>query len=416
MAVIQSPTYAAQTDIELWVVDTQFAPGEFDASRAWLEQWKDQFNASNPDIRLTAFPAAISEETVAVRIAAGNPPDIVHISSNVLSRWIAGDLLGGLLLPLDRYFERSRLRNAFIPDVIDMARYGEHILGMPYALQIIFMTRNLDVYDRSGVAEPQTWEEHVGVTRRLTQYGSEGQVLQWGHGWSVSAAAIVYWLDLGLRQLGYADGMIPQTAGQARIFHDDSIKTLSYLFDLWSLGPQLVSQGRSGNNFIAGRTAEVMGFANAVPQFQQMLERGDNVVFRRLPGPGPDTDGVWINPWVYSILSSTKHPDEAWRVLEDLTSAQANKDYLMTAHQVLPVHRAHLTDRDILSRPMTKELIEILYTPMYNYGPKHILMTSWHTLTGQPLLQALNKEMGMETALEVAQETLNTRLRQLMGE
>jgi multiple sugar transport system substrate-binding protein len=125
------------------------------------------FTAENPGVRIKEFsiPYPRFEETLMVRLAAGNAPDILTASDTMLFSFLTGEHLA----PLDSLVNLGGLRSEFVP----AQRMGE-VGGRTYGLLIDYVSYALLVNKRllreAGIVQPpRTPEEFLAAAKKLTR-------------------------------------------------------------------------------------------------------------------------------------------------------------------------------------------------------------------------------------------------------
>ena len=125
------------------------------------------FTAENPQVKIKEFsiPYPRFEETLMVRLAAGNAPDVVTASDTMFFSFLTREHLA----PLDPLVNLARLKSEFLP----AQRMGE-VGGRTYGLLIDYVSYALLVNKRllreAGIAQPpRTPEEFLAAAKKLTR-------------------------------------------------------------------------------------------------------------------------------------------------------------------------------------------------------------------------------------------------------
>jgi ABC-type glycerol-3-phosphate transport system substrate-binding protein len=132
---------------------------------------------------------------------------------------------------------------------------------------------------------------------------------------------------------------------------------------------------------------------------------------RRVVGPKAGQDIIRFNAGTMYILSTSKHPDEAWRVLADFTSPENSAEYLQAQISYLPVRRSVLGKMNtIVTHPLATKMAQLMYSPMTTYGAVHEYWSSFFTTGGNLILSALQGKRAIPGTLEEAERLMNATL------
>jgi multiple sugar transport system substrate-binding protein len=136
----------------------------------------DKFMAAVPNLKVNQVPgapeAAVLEKYKA-SAAAGTPPDVISLNTNV-----TGDLVASRMLAALDDLIKSRgqgfSRDAFYPDVLGAQTVEGKLYGVPRFVQTMLLYYNKDLFQKAGLAEPNenwTWEKEVlDTAARLKSY------------------------------------------------------------------------------------------------------------------------------------------------------------------------------------------------------------------------------------------------------
>ncbi|MGI6081693.1 MAG: ABC transporter substrate-binding protein [Limnochordia bacterium] len=391
---------AGKTPIVMWF-SSQPAPVS-----EWAASFEEDFNERHPGIRLTVemHPSVSAlREKLIVAVAGGVAPDIFYESSNVMSQWI----LSKLAMPIDRYLDAMPDRSDLIPDVVRALRYDGKTWAVPFSVWPIGDLYNMDMLEGRGLARPTNWRELEATARRLLQLGETGQVQVFGYRKSNTDLMNYIDLQLAMEQLGSTTIATEGTKSNLRT--DAARQALTFLKDVVQAGMPNSNGGSDLASILGGR----VGVQHMYPGYElikiadQISAAGLNLEFHRYVGPESRRDIVHHNAGAFFIVSSTKHPDEAWRVLQAFLERRTLKGYLMAHGACLSIRLSHRTDPDLLARPYCASLIDSLVSPITTYGSNNPYYPYFRQPVGTFLLQAVNGQLAVETALEQAAELMD---------
>lgn len=371
----------------------------------WLEEFEQDFNATHDEIELVVevYPTVSEMRTkLVVALAGGVAPDIMYESSNVMSEWIANEIA----LPLDEYIAQSPDIADILPDAIAPLQYKGKTWALPFTLWPVFDLYNLDIYAQSGISLPDTWDELITATRKITKYEADNRVSL--SGYRGVAAPVWTFVDvhMAMEQLGQPSIVAGDTQG--RLNTTAAQQALTYIKELWQAGGEYIS-GTRLQDVLNGRAAvQHLGSGiNMVSLHGAVEELGINLALRRFVGPTKNTDVVQHNAGTFFVIASTKNPDEAWEALHYFLQPKNLKGYILAHTGVQSVRRSQMNDRDLLALPFARESIALLTPPITTSGPTHAIYSQFRQPVGQILLDAAKGLTPINSSLAEAERLMN---------
>lgn len=392
----------AKVPIVMWLSSQPVGVNE------WAKQFQDQFNAQNPDIdlKVEVYPSVTTQrEKLLVALAGGVAPDIFYESSNTMGQW----MLSQVATPLDKYLDAMPDKRDLMPDVLRGVQYQGKIWALPFSVWPVNDLYNLDLFAQQGIALPRNWDEMITAARRLTKVDpNSGAVTVYGYRRTTNDLANFIDLQLAMEQLGATT--IDVDATKSTINSAEARRALTYIYEVGNAG---MPTGRGGSDTTAilnGTVAVQHMFlsytmANMV---NEIKSSGRNFKIARYVGPETGKDMVHHNAGTLFMVSSTKYPDAAWRVMQAWIERNNLKNYLMAHGSTLSVRISQATDNDLRSRPYAEEMMFSLVPPITSYGPTNPFFTEFRLPAGAFLTQAINGQISIESALEQAQKMIDT--------
>ncbi len=215
-----------QVAIDYW----HFYGGDFGVAH---EQAIAEFNASHPDIQVTAQyigSAWTGRDKLLTAIAAGTPPDVCLVDDY----WVPELAATGNIVKLGDYITANT-----VFDVFDLfwqsAKYNGEIWAMPYAASSLVLYYNKDMFRDAGLdpeAPPTTWGELVDCAKALTKdLDGDGQIDQWGLMMNTTTrSGVIYDFLPYLWQNG--GELFDEGYTECTIASEEATESLQYLQDL----------------------------------------------------------------------------------------------------------------------------------------------------------------------------------------
>lgn len=215
--LIAAPGLAQERVVHL--MSDEIAP----ESQAFYRAAAEDFEAANPGVRIELDFQGNMDEALAVRVAAGEPPEIASMQLERLLTY--ADL--GLLEPAAWWFEK------YGDDVVPLASIpykGVH-WDIPYALTSEMWWYRKDVLDEAGVAPPQTWADFLSAAEQLNDPDNNfyGIAIAAGPGeWTAWHYEVLLWQN---------GGFVFDTELQPIVDSPESIEALNFLKQLHQFSP-----------------------------------------------------------------------------------------------------------------------------------------------------------------------------------
>ncbi|MDR3441196.1 sugar ABC transporter substrate-binding protein [Telmatospirillum sp.] len=275
------------------------------------------FEAKNPDIRIDLKLINFADvENDAIRAAATNTaPDVSQIDNPQVATFASHNLL----LDLGPFVANSKVihREDFYPGPLTNATWQDRLYAIPRGANTIALFYNADMFRAAGLnpdAPPKTWDELYTVARKLTDPAAHR------YGLAYSAVAT----EEGTFQfLPFA-----QTAG-GDFDHLDNPGTVRAL-EFWQklLDEKIVSNDVlvwGQVDLMASFRAQNVAMAISGPWELPTLDREAKFDWRVAMLPvekegSPRASA--LGEHAYGVFKSSKHPQEAFRLLEYFISQQ----------------------------------------------------------------------------------------------
>lgn len=280
------------------------------------------------------------DEQLTVSIASGLPPDVAMISFN--TSLVFGKR--GALLPLSDFAMRDGLDldQYFYPPVVSMLTTNP--IAQPgtfyYLPQMVdttwFLYYNRDHFAEAGLAEsavPKTWSELETIARRLNRTTDSGHYTRLG----IDVAMVPYLENPYNAWLTAAGGEWFSSDMRKVVLNDvanEGVNTLQWMVDFTNE----VNGGVSGVNGVNqwARTGFYQGthsmFTYGVWAAFEIAENAPGIDFGI--ADLPHRDGYDFFPpmtlgWGYGIPANAPHPEEAWLLVQFLTTELDGGGYFM---------------------------------------------------------------------------------------
>jgi len=165
----------ASTTVELWSWRTQDAGVWEEVEKRLKEEGKD----INIDFR--AFLPTEYDAKVQLALQGGKGPDLMY-TRRLPSSSVEGMINADLLKPLDNLVDFKD----FNKNILKSVTYDGKEYGVPFAVQVVGIFYNKDIFDMFGIKEPDTWDELVEVAEKIKANGIDPFFVPGKEAWALT--------------------------------------------------------------------------------------------------------------------------------------------------------------------------------------------------------------------------------------
>ncbi|MDR3688694.1 MAG: extracellular solute-binding protein [Fimbriimonas sp.] len=304
------------------------------------------FVHEHPEVRLdvSVYPWGQYWAKVQTQMASGLAPDVMEFYSGSFGIWAAR----GALMPLDGLAKESGFSfSDFFPQALANCRWNGSLFALPTDIASWCLIYSTDLLEQSGIGKQDwpredramTWEQFQSLSRRLTLRKPDGSFAQYG-----MAAAQNWDLTMATMYGGdFTDRPVNPTRSTVR-GNEPLAKALIAIFqsqygDRTTLGQKPIADGAFTNNADTILISPKFAMGTTGPwALKQLREGGVHFGITPMPrGPGSRT---MISVNSLAIYSHSKHPKEAWKLLEFMTSLSIQRQQTATLKGIPSIRTA----------------------------------------------------------------------------
>ena len=369
--------FGSDNTVTIWSWRSQDAP-------VWQKVQKVLNSRGIPvKIKFTAFEATQYDSKVNLALQTGTGPDIVY------SRRLPGTrteslIKAGLYLPLNGKVDFSHFPDTILKSVT----YKNKIYGVPFAVQVVGIFYNKDIYKKYNLSVPRTWDELVNNAKILKSHGVTPFFVSGKHAWSLTMQHAM----CGVSILG-PEWIKKLTLGETD-FLDPKWTQLNTLLNNLKKYYQPGFLGNSTQDmdaaFAFGQAAMIF---YGIWGYQIWIKLNPNFHPGYFMVPPLTRDQ---KPWAYTYMdgafaltSNTKNPDMALKVLRFTATPEFGTIFASITYNIPAVSGAKLPDVPIL-----KKAVDIYqhHASPYVYWVGSVFVTGTPSLYGgvlSPGMQAM---------------------------
>jgi len=277
----------------------------------------DAYEKQHPNIAINYQMQSSQDyqQRLQTALQSKNSPDIVRLHTT----WFP--LLINDLLPAPaNTVSSTELENNFYPVVSSTLDLSGQVYGVPFALDGLALYLNTDLYQQSNLQVPQNWDDLLNNALALTVKDEQtGSITQAGVALGTTSN-VAHWSDIVTLML---------LQSNINLFDIDSNYTQETL-------EYYVSFAKSSNRVWDDTQPDsIIAFANQkvamifAPSWRasEIQALNPDLDFDIVPVPQlPDSPSInWASIWFEAVPQNSSHPQEAWKFLTYLASAEAQQ-------------------------------------------------------------------------------------------
>ncbi|MEI7543034.1 MAG: sugar ABC transporter substrate-binding protein [bacterium] len=293
-----------------------------------IKQSVELFKKANPgiDVKLERLPAGDSyTEKILTQISGGNPVDVMFVNAEQFYIYAKKFIL----LPLNDFVAKDKISmEKYYPKIIEKFTVDGNFYVLPRDIApVCVVFYNKQLFNKAGLKYPTPewdWNQMRSLAMKMTTKEKDGTtVFGFADEWGI-------WEPFVLSNGGkLVDNLKKPT--KCTLDSPEALEAFQYRQDLmfkYKVMPspsQLSAMGGVGASdlFIQGKAAMFMSGIWKTPFFRETVKFDwDATVFPKSPKGGK---GYLISGGGYSILKTTKYPQEAWKLLTFLAGEEGQK-------------------------------------------------------------------------------------------
>lgn len=365
-------------------------------------QWEPMvrdFEAKNPGIRLNVIEGPNETNLVenlytSAFLLGDSPYDLIYM--DVV--WIPKFAAAGWLLDLS-----DRVSEDELADYLDVAvaagRYQDGLYWIPHRADAGMLYYRKDLLQQAGLQPPNTFSELIQSSQVLQKQ----DLVPWGYVWQGRQYEGLVAMFVEILE-GYGGYWVNPDTGSVGLDQPNALQAVQFLRRAIELGispPGVTTYGEEETRrlFQSGNAAFLRNWPYVWASAVDSPVAGKIGIKPMVHAPTHDS-GACLGGWGLGISASTRHPDEAWRAIQYLTSADTQRDFILASGYV-PSRPALFTDPAIVAEyehyPQLLQVVQqaVLRPPIPQYAQASDILQRY-------LSAAVTGRMEPDAAMEAA--------------
>lgn len=318
--------------------------------RAQWEPIVERFEAENPDIDLEIVEGPNATNLVedlytSAFLLGDSIYDLVYMDIV----WTPKFAAAGWLEPLDDRVSDEDL-SAFLEGDIEGGRYNGELYRMPFRSDAGMLYYRKDLLEENGFDPPETTQELIEISQTLQEQGD----VEWGYVWQGRqyeglAAVFVEVLE------GHGGFWVNPETEEVGLDEPEAIAAVEFLTGtidkgISPTGVTTYQEEEARRFFQNGRTV----FMRNWPYVWPLANEDDSAVqgkiaIKPMVHEAGFSAGACQGGWGLALVKDSPHKEEAWRVIEFMTSESVQKQFILDTAYV-PSRRSLFNDPEIVAK------------------------------------------------------------------
>lgn len=375
-------------------------------------QWQpfvDEFEQENPniDLEIKAGPneTNLVEDLYTSAFLLGDSPyDLVYLDIV----WVPKFAAAGWLMPLSDRITEEEL-SKFLQGDVEGGRYNGELYRMPLRSDGGMLYYRTDLLKQGGYEPPETFSELLQISQALQQQTD----VEWGYLWQGKQYEGLSAMFVEILEGFGAFWVNPETL-EVGLDQPEAIQAVEFLLNtieegVSPAGVTTYAEEETRRLFQNGEAIFLRNWPYVYPLATDSEIAGQFAIKPMVHQPA-DSSGACQGGWGLGISQSTKHPDEAWKVIEFFNRPDVQKRFSL-ATGYAPALKSLYTDSELVAKysyfPQMLEVLEkaVLRPPIAQYAQASDILQRYLSAA---ITQTMTPEQAMNRA---AQET-----RRLLGD
>ncbi|GAA4855668.1 hypothetical protein GCM10023310_38310 [Paenibacillus vulneris] len=338
-------------------------------------------------------------------VAAGTVPDLIATWVNLIPDYQELGLVEDMTPLIKKHnLDLNRFEATYVDTIRGYDKSG--LVALPYDSNFNVIYYNKDIFDKFGVDYPKdgmTWDETIELAKRVSR---EEQGVRYR----------------GLEAEGYGklalQIALPSIKDGKSNFNNESWKQILELSKKIHTIPsnEPVPNVHQRNQFMKDRNLAMFATGNNFNLLQSDAAKGLNWDIAQYPSyPDKPNMAGMVDEHVAFVTKTSKHKDEAFKVIEILTSDAIQKKMTRASGKLSVLKDASIrrelgADMPVLQGKHLDAIFKGTYIPAYTSTSKY---PDASKLISEQVTKYLNDEQDVNTTLRAADEAIQNHIRQI---
>lgn len=370
-------------------------------------QWEPiqaDFNKNHPNIKLEIVKGPndtnLVEDLYTSSFLLGDSPyDLAYMDIVWVQKFAAADWLQDLSEKVDK----QELKEAYLEGDIAGGTYQDKLYRMPLRSDGGMLYYRTDLLKKGGFEPPNTFQELIKISKEL----QEKNLAKWGYVWQGKQYEGLSAMFIEILK-GYGGFWVNPETNEVGLDKPESIAAVDFLRttiteEISPPGVTTYAEEETRRLFQSGNTVFLRNWPYVYPLASESEIAGKFAIKPMVHTPG-ESSGACLGGWGFGIVKSTKHPEEAWEVIQYFNKPKVQRKFIIETGFV-PARKSLFNDQTLVAKfPYLPNLFQVvnnsvLRPPIAQYAQASDILQRYLSaaLTGSRSPESAMKAAAAET-------------------
>ncbi|MGB3510505.1 MAG: ABC transporter substrate-binding protein [Microcoleaceae cyanobacterium] len=284
-----------------------------------------------------------------------SPYDLAYMDIVWVQKFAAADWLQDLSEKVDK----QQLKETYLLGDIEGGTYQDKLYRMPLRSDGGMLYYRTDLLKKSGFEPPNTFEELIKISQELQQQG----LAEWGYVWQGKQYEGLSAMFIEILK-GYGGFWVNPETNEVGLDKPEAIKAVDFLRKTITEGispPGVTTYAEEETRrlFQSGNTVFLRNWPYVYPLASNSEIAGKFAIKPMIHAPGEDS-GACLGGWGLGIVKSTKHPEEAWEVIQYFNQPEVQRKLILETG-FIPARKSLFNDPTLVTEfPYLPNLLQVV--------------------------------------------------------
>lgn len=328
--------------------------------RPFIQEFEQEHSGIRVNLVEGPFDTNLIENLYTSAFLLGDSPyDVINMDIV----WVPKFAAAGWVMDLTDRISPEQL-SKFVEGNVEGSRYKGRLYRIPHASDAGMLYYRKDLLEAAGLKPPETFQEMVDISQKLQNQGKA----TWGYLWQGKqyegvAAMFVEVLE------GFGGFWANPQTFEVGLDRPEAIQAVEFLRNTVTAGispPGVTTYGEEETRllFQAGQSIFLRNWP-----YVWRLANGESskiqgkISLKPMPHAAGQRGGSCLGGWGLGISKTSRHPEEAWQLIEYLTSEETQRKFI-GATGLIPSYKSLFTDPEIVAKyPHYPQLLKVVQQP-----------------------------------------------------
>lgn len=366
-----------------------------------------EFETKNPSIRINLvegpFDTNLIENLYTSAFLLGESPyDVINMDIV----WVPKFAAAGWVIDLTDRVNSEQIAK-FVQGNIEGGRYQGKLYRIPHASDVGVLYYRADLLKKAGLKPPETFTQMLEISQGLQKQEN----IPWGYLWQGRQYEGVSAMFVEVLE-GFGGFWVNPDTLEVGLDQPQSIEAVEFLGNTITnhiSPPGVTTYGEEETRLLFQNGGAI--FLRNWPYVWRLANQENSKVQGKI-GIKPMihaagvTGGSCLGGWGWGISTTSKHPEEAWQLIQYLTSEETQKKFILQTGLV-PSYKSLFTDAEVVAKyPHYPQLLQAVQQPALRPPLPQYAQAS--DILQRYLSAAFTRRMSAEKAMNAAaKETRN---------